>query len=159
MADNFIYADIGFAILHNSQDDASPSIVLDAQATPRVQSNCVNSCSIFWSTWFYYFRSGAYVYWLYVLSRLTHVHFITIFIWIFYRSLQTCLGHSGYDLCFDPGNLLPFAIGADHHDFHHAQNCGNYGSLFMFWDALFGTQKDYIEWLKKDVENKNKIKD
>jgi methylsterol monooxygenase len=87
------------------------------------------------------------------LALITNVHFVTVALWVIYRSYQTIIGHCGYDLVFDPGNLVPFCIGADHHDFHHANSSGNYGSLFMFWDALFGTQKDYVSWLRKKVEN------
>lgn len=97
-----------------------------------------------------------------LLTLFFPVHFVTVFMWILYRTIQGCCAHSGYDFGFEHGNLLPFAIGADHHDFHHALNSGNYGSLFMFWDALFGTQKDYVKWLMKkhgkEVGDENKEK-
>lgn len=93
-----------------------------------------------------------------ILANFTRVHFVTIYLWIMYRSVQGCFGHTGYDFDFEHGNMFPFGLTADHHDFHHANNCGNYGSLFMFWDALFGTQADYVKWLKDREQQKMRVK-
>ena len=72
------------------------------------------------------------------------VHFGFSALWFWYRLMQSYIGHCGYDFDFDPINLFPFALGSAHHDFHHAKNCGNYGSLLMIWDAFWGTQSSYI---------------
>ena len=39
---------------------------------------------------------------------------------------------------------IVFVIAA--HDFHHAQNMGNYGGFFMFWDHICGTDSAYCAW-------------
>ena len=47
---------------------------------------------------------------------------------------------SGYDFPWVPRRLLPFASSADAHDAHHSLNTGNYGSMFVHLDKLFGTE-------------------
>ena len=48
---------------------------------------------------------------------------------------------------------LPLSsLGARFHDFHHRNFIGNYGSTFLWWDWLFGTDQQYKEFLSKQAE-------
>lgn len=42
-----------------------------------------------------------------------------------------------------------FLIGARFHDFHHYNFVGNYSSSFVWWDKLFGTDKQYRDYCAK----------
>jgi sterol desaturase/sphingolipid hydroxylase (fatty acid hydroxylase superfamily) len=53
--------------------------------------------------------------------------------------IQSYEGHCGYTWTWNTLSLFPYTVGSDYHDFHHAMNVGNYGSIFVFWDALFKT--------------------
>lgn len=62
---------------------------------------------------------------------------------------QSYEGHSGYTWTWNTLSLFPFTVGSDYHDFHHAMNSGNFGSVFIFWDALFKTEAPFIKYLRK----------
>lgn len=75
----------------------------------------------------------------------SHIH--TFYIWIAIRTAEGVDGHSGYDFWFSPFRYFPFRPGANVHDYHHSHNVGNYGSFFVFWDTICGTNmsnKDYV---------------
>ena len=82
-----------------------------------------------------------------ILSRLTRVHFSTMIIWLIFRLIHGYEVHCGYTWTWSIQSIFPYAIASDHHDFHHAMNAGNYGSIFLFWDALFQTEAPYIKYL------------
>jgi sterol desaturase/sphingolipid hydroxylase (fatty acid hydroxylase superfamily) len=65
----------------------------------------------------------------------------TFVIWVIFRILDAYNGHCGYVFSWTPLQLLPFCTNDEFHDFHHTQNCGNYGSHFRFLDSLFGTNR------------------
>ena len=46
-------------------------------------------------------------------------HMVTLWAWLTVRLFETVEDHAGYDLPFNPTNLIPFWGGAVHHDFHH----------------------------------------
>ena len=46
--------------------------------------------------------------------------------------------------------------GARFHDFHHNNFVGNYSSTFMWWDWLFGTDRQYREFVKQENAKKEK---
>jgi 4-alpha-methyl-delta7-sterol-4alpha-methyl oxidase len=73
-------------------------------------------------------------------------HVFTFWLWLTLRIIETIDAHSGYDFPLSPFSLLPFVNGADRHDFHHSHNRGNFGSFFVFWDWIMGTDKPYLEW-------------
>lgn len=75
-------------------------------------------------------------------------HLLTLWIWLFIRTVEGLDGHSGYDFWWVPFRYFPFRPGAAVHDFHHSHNKGNYGSFFQFWDWICGTDKSY----KKHVQ-------
>jgi sterol desaturase/sphingolipid hydroxylase (fatty acid hydroxylase superfamily) len=85
-----------------------------------------------------------------VLSHIYPVHSITIWVFLTFRILETCDGHSGYEWSWAQSELLPFSAGSSYHNFHHSHNSGNYGSIFKIWDSLFGTNSDYIKFKLKN---------
>lgn len=72
------------------------------------------------------------------------------------------LQHTGLDIKFSPW-LEKIFVSPKLHRVHHAKNDTyidkNYGSIFIFWDKIFGTYKNYSETpifgLKKKIEPKN----
>jgi len=63
---------------------------------------------------------------------------------------ETIDAHSGYDFPWSPARLLPFAATAPMHDYHHSHNKGSFGSQFMVWDWLFGTDTDFNAFHAKE---------
>jgi sterol desaturase/sphingolipid hydroxylase (fatty acid hydroxylase superfamily) len=89
---------------------------------------------------------------------LTGCHLLTMWIWLFIRTVETLDGHSGYDFWWMPFRYFPFRPGPAIHDFHHSHNLGNYGSFFQFWDWICGTDKaykKYVEQIKSASEKKS----
>jgi methylsterol monooxygenase/4-alpha-methyl-delta7-sterol-4alpha-methyl oxidase len=72
--------------------------------------------------------------------------------------IQSYEGHCGYTWSWNTLSLFPYTVGSDFHDFHHAMNAGNYGSVFMIWDALFHTETPFIKFLEKEVIRKQSSK-
>ena len=74
---------------------------------------------------------------------LTGAHMHEICLWFVVRMTKTAEAHSGYAFPLAPFSLFPsFMTTAAHHDFHHSQNRGCYGSFFRFWDVACGTVGD-----------------
>lgn len=44
-------------------------------------------------------------------------------------------------------NIFLFILGTRFHDFHHKNFLGNYSSTFYWWDWLFGTDRQYREFV------------
>ena len=72
-------------------------------------------------------------------------HMVTLWVWLFFRLVETVEDHSGYDIPWNPTNLIPFWGGAVHHDFHHKTFEGPYSSVFTWCDWMFGTDKEFRE--------------
>jgi sterol desaturase/sphingolipid hydroxylase (fatty acid hydroxylase superfamily) len=84
------------------------------------------------------------------------VHLIVWVTWVFYRTVNTAEGHSGLDTPWSPFKIIPFCSINAYHDFHHFRNLGNYGSFFMIWDAIFGTNTHFFkEFNKKKSREKS----
>lgn len=73
-----------------------------------------------------------------------NMHIITASMWIVMASLHGYYHHCGYDLPFNPLQLIPFANTVRMHDEHHRTSKGNYGLYYTFWDRLLGTYIDKI---------------
>ena len=58
-------------------------------------------------------------------------------------------------VCFSP-TLPPFLPGARFHDFHHMNFNGNYSSTFTWWDKIFGTDKQFNEYMEKEMAKTDK---
>jgi sterol desaturase/sphingolipid hydroxylase (fatty acid hydroxylase superfamily) len=82
------------------------------------------------------------------------IHVNTLIYWYIFRTWDAYNGHCGYVFPWSPLQLIPFCTNDDYHDFHHTQNYGNYGSLFRFWDILFGFTKPFREHKRKQREIK-----
>jgi len=76
-------------------------------------------------------------------------HMVTLWVWLFFRLVETVEDHSGYDIPWNPTNLIPFWGGAVHHDFHHKTFEGPYSSVFTWCDWMFGTDKEFRAHQKK----------
>lgn len=74
-----------------------------------------------------------------LLSMVYPVHYCTVLVFLIYRIIQSYEGHCGYTWSWNTLSLFPFTVGSDHHDFHHAANMGNFGSVFLFLDAWHKT--------------------
>eukprot|EP00118_Oscarella_pearsei_P025821 m.308837 g.308837 ORF g.308837 m.308837 type:complete len:278 (+) comp44951_c0_seq1:69-902(+) len=79
-------------------------------------------------------------------------HVVFMWMWVGVRLMETIDVHNGYSLPLNPLHLLPFYAGPAYHDFHHYNFNGNYSSTFTYWDWLFGTDKQYKEFLAKKQE-------
>lgn len=75
-------------------------------------------------------------------------HLGWFYLWLAVRTAQACDSHSGYNI-WTPFWLIPGYGGALYHDFHHKQFVGNYASSFIWWDWLFGTDKQFKNYLLK----------
>ena len=84
-------------------------------------------------------------------AMLTRAHAFTFFVWLTVRIFETVDAHSGYEFPWTPARLLPFAIAASHHDFHHSSNVGCFGSQFRFWDWLCGTDQAFNSSAEKSA--------
>lgn len=83
-------------------------------------------------------------------------HIFTLWLWMFLRTLETIDAHSGYSFPLSPFTLFQIA---DHHDYHHSQNKGCYGSFFGFWDWIMGTDAEYKKWKAAKKERAAKEKE
>ncbi|SAM00218.1 hypothetical protein [Absidia glauca] len=91
-------------------------------------------------------------------SKDWHLHLFTMLVWIVVRLVQAIDAHSGYDFPWSLHHFIPFWAGAEHHDYHHQAFVGNYASSFRWWDYLFGTDKKYRAYRKKQALEKQKLK-
>ncbi|KAG0147467.1 hypothetical protein CROQUDRAFT_656029 [Cronartium quercuum f. sp. fusiforme G11] len=93
---------------------------------------------------------------LWCLFTKGNLHVMTMYIWIILRLFQAVDAHSGYDFPWSLRHIVPFWSGADHHDYHHEKFVGCYSTSFRWMDHLFGTDKAYKEYRKKQELQKNK---
>ena len=76
-------------------------------------------------------------------SRMHNFTYNALVIW---RLMDTGDAHTGYELPWSPFTVLPFTVGGEYHDFHHAKQ-GNYVGHFCFIDSIFGNNTDYYKHL------------
>jgi sterol desaturase/sphingolipid hydroxylase (fatty acid hydroxylase superfamily) len=89
------------------------------------------------------------------------MHAITLVAWTVMRLIETKDAHSGYEFPFSMFRAIPFTSGAPFHNYHHLKNIGNYATFTWVWDYIFGTSKQYDEYVKKVQESgdwKEKVK-
>jgi sterol desaturase/sphingolipid hydroxylase (fatty acid hydroxylase superfamily) len=77
------------------------------------------------------------------------VHIATWFTWVLFRTLNTAEGHSGYDFPWCPFRLFPLGSSSSFHDYHHFKNQGNFGSFFVIWDTICGTNQQFMKEFEK----------
>ncbi|KAI9019915.1 hypothetical protein DFJ74DRAFT_674897 [Hyaloraphidium curvatum] len=72
-------------------------------------------------------------------------------VWTVYTNYLDFHIHCGYKFPWNPINLIEDPLV---HDFHHYRNVGNFATTH--WDILFGTNKHYVQWQKRQAERKAK---
>ena len=73
------------------------------------------------------------------------MHLFTIFVWGFFRHIESQDGHSGYEFPWLIFRLMPFGCDAVYHHFHHTNNVGNYSSNFTIWDTIFDSNAEFYK--------------
>jgi sterol desaturase/sphingolipid hydroxylase (fatty acid hydroxylase superfamily) len=76
-------------------------------------------------------------------------HMFTIFVWQLLRNYEAIDIHSGYELPFGLKTLFPAYAGADHHDYHHYHHSGNFASVFIWCDRMYGTDVAYLRFRQR----------
>jgi len=77
---------------------------------------------------------------------LFNAHLVTRLIWTFVYSIESFIAHSGYDI-----------PSAKAHYFHHSHphTPANFGSFFLIWDKILGTDQYYKDYLKREESKQN----
>jgi sterol desaturase/sphingolipid hydroxylase (fatty acid hydroxylase superfamily) len=78
-----------------------------------------------------------------LLPYLMGFHGWTLAMWVWLHNAHSHYEHAGYDLPFDPCQLIPFANHPAEHAFHHSHNSGNFGLYWTFWDHWAGTNHPF----------------
>ena len=78
-------------------------------------------------------------------------HLLAMLVFLTFRLVESCEAHSGYDFPFSLTKYLPFSCSPSYHNHHHLVNIGNYGSFFIIWDTIFGTNSHFFE----EIQDKN----
>jgi sterol desaturase/sphingolipid hydroxylase (fatty acid hydroxylase superfamily) len=81
---------------------------------------------------------------------ILRAHILVTWMWLWVRISETISAHSGYEFPWSPARLTPFALSDAAHDYHHSHNKGSYGSQFVFWDTVCGTDKDFDAFCAKE---------
>lgn len=76
-------------------------------------------------------------------------HLLTLWIWMLARNYEAIDIHSGYEFPWNINSYLPWYAGTQHHDFHHYMHSGNFASVFVWCDKLYGTDLQYEAFMKK----------
>merc|ERR1719235_2064022 len=85
-----------------------------------------------------------------------NIHIITMTLFVYARIIDTIEGHSGYDLPYTMTKWIPLTVTSNYHNYHHLVNVGNYGSQFVIWDSIFGSNKEYYCHVEKELKVKEK---
>lgn len=75
-------------------------------------------------------------------------HILSMLVFLALRISESSDAHSGYDFPICPTKYLPLSAGTTYHNHHHLKNVGNFGSFFIVWDSIFGTNSYFF----KEVE-------
>ena len=95
-------------------------------------------------------------------------HHLSFLVFLSLRLIETVESHGGYDFPWAVTRIVPYNVSSKYHNYHHLKNIGNYGSFFILWDSIYGTNSHYYEELvqtdknfegyKNEVENGNERK-
>ncbi len=80
---------------------------------------------------------------LIVLSMVTPLYGIAIFIFLGHQIARNVIGHSGFELAwpgFTKSPLTGWMTTTTHHDLHHTEGGYNFGLYFTWWDRMMGTE-------------------
>lgn len=82
-------------------------------------------------------------------------HLLSTLVFIALRLVETCEAHSGYDFPISVTKYLPLSCSSSYHNHHHLVNIGNYGSFFVIWDSICGTNSYYFEKVGRETKKNN----
>lgn len=80
------------------------------------------------------------------------IHVVGVWAWLIFGICATVEQHSGYEFPFSPFGIFPFSFASSYHDYHHTRYKYNYSSNFVFWDFIFGDNKEYFAFYEKKLE-------
>jgi len=90
-----------------------------------------------------------------IAAFLVRPNFITWMAFFGVVVFEVVDAHSGYEVpwrwIYPWSNVYPWGSGARIHDYHHSHNKGSYGGGLIGFDRLFGTDKDYHNFYKKET--------
>ena len=72
-------------------------------------------------------------------------HLLPMLVFIALRVTEASESHCGYDLPFHISRIFPFGFSSRYHNYHHTHNVGNFGSITIIWDSIFGTNSSFYE--------------
>ena len=83
------------------------------------------------------------------------IHYTTTTIWLNLRIAETLDGHSGFvfpkPVQLLLGNFMALnpILGTEprYHNYHHSKNMSNFGTFFIIWDTVFGSNKEYYKMI------------
>lgn len=84
-------------------------------------------------------------------------HMFTVLVWQLLRNYEAIDIHSGYEAPLSAKALFPAYAGADHHDYHHYMHSGNFASVFVWCDRLYGTDLGYSSFKQKQSKPVEKV--
>jgi sterol desaturase/sphingolipid hydroxylase (fatty acid hydroxylase superfamily) len=76
------------------------------------------------------------------------MHGWTFCVWLAFRASAAVENHSGYEFPWSMYQAIPFKAPTEYHDFHHSKNLGTYSGVLRFWDWVYGTNRQYFEWVQ-----------
>lgn len=85
---------------------------------------------------------------------LLKVHLAVFWMFVWLRLSEGLDAHSGYAFPWSPFRLLPFLVPTEAHDYHYSHNVGCFGSQFVFWDRVMGTDASFkAHWVKRYADD------
>ena len=76
-----------------------------------------------------------------------HAHHLSFMVFVTLRLIETVESHGGYEFPWAMTRILPLCVSSKYHNYHHLKNIGNYGSFFILWDSIWGTNSHYYKEL------------
>lgn len=70
-------------------------------------------------------------------------HLLAMLVYLTLKMFETNEAHCGYDFPYSFTKHFPFSCTPHYHNHHHMFNIGNYGSFFMVWDSICGTNTHF----------------
>jgi sterol desaturase/sphingolipid hydroxylase (fatty acid hydroxylase superfamily) len=80
---------------------------------------------------------------LVVVSQVTPVYPLAVFLFLGHQIARNAIGHSGHELAwsgFTRSRWTGWLTTTTHHDLHHTEGRYNFGLYFTWWDRMMGTE-------------------
>lgn len=81
-------------------------------------------------------------------------HIIPLGVFVAFRLTETVESHGGYEFPWAMTRYVPMNCTSMYHNYHHLKNIGNFGSMFIIWDSIFGTNSYYYKDIRKSKSKK-----